>query len=73
MLCSELYKVSAAPSCEIVPLIYREQYVSFARGYQFDEYIGGQAVKDYIAYFVILSGDAEIGRSNTALIRTIRS
>ena len=72
ILCAEFYKVKAAPSCEIVPLIYRDNYVSFAKGYQFDEYIGGMAAKDYIAYFNVYYGDEIIGYSNRAVIRTIK-
>jgi len=71
ILCSELYKVQAAPTCEQVPLIYRDNYVSFARGYQFDEYIGGQAAKDYLAYYDIYLGDTAIAHSNVAVIRTV--
>jgi hypothetical protein len=72
ILCAELYKVQAAPACEIVPIIYRNGFVSFARGYQFDEYIGGQAAKDYIAYYGIFLADTRLGESNRAVIRTVK-
>ncbi len=72
VLCSEMYKVQAAPSCEIVPIVYREKYVSFARGYQFDEYIGGQAAKDYTAYYNVYVGNTIIAYSNRAVIRTVK-
>jgi len=70
-LCAEFYKVQAAPSCEIVPTIYRGRYASFAKGYQYDEYIGGMAAKDYIAYYNVYAGDTLIGASNKAVIRTV--
>ncbi len=72
ILCSELYKVAAAPSCERVPIVYRNNYVSFARGYQFDEYIGGMAAKDYLAYYDVFAGEVPIARGNKAVIRTVK-
>lgn len=70
-LCSEYAKIKAAPVCESVPLLYRDNMVTFARGYQFDEFIGGQAAKDYIAYYTIYAGDTVIANSNRANIRTV--
>ena len=70
-LCSEYAKIQAAPVCETVPLLFRDGMVTFARGYQFDEYIGGQAAKDYIAYYTIYAGDTVIANSNRANIRTV--
>ncbi len=72
ILCSELYKAQAAPSCETVPIIYRNNYVSFARGYQFDEYIGGNAAKDYIAYYDVYVSNTKVATSNVAVIRTTK-
>ena len=72
VLCSELYKVTAAPTCEIVPIVYRPNYISFARGYQFDEYIGGQAAKDYIAWYDVFVGNTLVATSNRAVIRTVK-
>ncbi|MEM3154311.1 MAG: hypothetical protein QW165_01955 [Candidatus Woesearchaeota archaeon] len=72
VLCAEYYKVPAAPACEVVPLVYQDKYVTFARGYQFDEYIGGMAAKDYIAYFTIYAGETPVGYSNKAVIRTVK-
>jgi len=71
-LCSEMYKVGGAPTCETVPLTYRDRYVSFAKGYQFDEYIGGVAVKDYIAYYDVYAGETSVAHSNVAVIRTVK-
>ena len=71
VLCAELYKVQAAPACEIVPIIYRDKYVSFARGYQYDEYIGGQAAKDYAAWYDVYVADTLVATSNKAVIRTV--
>ncbi len=71
VLCAEYYKVAAAPACEVVQLNYQNKYVTFARGYQFDEYIGGMAAKDYAAYYTIYAGEAPIGYSNKAIIRTV--
>jgi hypothetical protein len=72
VMCAEFYSMPAAPSCETVPLIYRDNYVSFARGYQYDEYIGGMAAKDYVAFYDIYTGDTKVGSSNKAVIRTIK-
>jgi len=72
VLCAEYYKVQAAPACERVQLLWRDNYVSFARGYQFDEYIGGMAAKDYVAYYTIFAGEAPVGYSNKAVIRTVK-
>ncbi len=72
VLCSEFYKVTAAPACELVPVIYRGGYVSFAKGYQYDEYIGGLAAKDYIAYYTVYAGETPVGFSNKAVIRTVK-
>ncbi len=73
ILCSELYKVKAAPACQRVQTIYRDNYMSFAAGFASDEYIGGMAVKDYLAYYVIKAEDTVIGHSSTAVIRTVNS
>ncbi len=73
VLCAELYKVTAAPACEIVPIIYKERYVSFAKGYQFDEYIGGFAAKDYIAWYDVYVANTLVATSNRAVIRTVKS
>jgi hypothetical protein len=73
VLCAELYKVAAAPACEVVPLVFQDKYVTFARGYQFDEYIGGMAAKDYVAYYTIYAGEPAVGYSNKAVIRTVRN
>lgn len=69
-LCSEM-KDFPKPACEVVPLLFRDNYVSFARGYKYDEYIGAQAVKDYTAYYVVYSGDTAIAKSPQARIRTV--
>ncbi len=72
VMCAEYYKVVAAPACERVPILYRDNYVSFARGYQSDEYIGGMAAKDYVAYYDVYAGDTAIAHSNKAVIRTVK-
>jgi len=71
-LCAEFTKVQAAPACEFVSLLFKNKYVSFARGYQFDEYIGGMAVKDYTAYYTVYANDKPIAHSNRAVVRTVR-
>jgi hypothetical protein len=73
VLCAELYKVAAAPACEVVPLVFQDKYVTFARGYQFDEYIGGMAAKDYVAYYTVYAGEPAVGYSNKAVIRTVKN
>lgn len=72
VLCAEYYKVAAAPACEVVQLVFRDKYATFARGYQFDEYIGGMAAKDYVAYYTVYAGEAPVGYSNKAVIRTVK-
>ncbi len=72
VLCAELYKIPAAPSCETVETIYRQNYVSFAKGYVYDEYIGGMAAKDYIAYYDVYLGETRVASSNRAVIRTVK-
>lgn len=71
VLCAEFYKVQAAPACETVPIIYKDGYVTFAKGYQFDEYIGAMAAKDYIAYYDVYAGQTKVASSNKAVIRTV--
>jgi hypothetical protein len=72
ILCAQLSTAMAAPACENVPIIFKENYVSFARGYQDDEFIGGMAAKDYTAYYEVYAGNKPIAISNKAVIRTVR-
>jgi hypothetical protein len=72
-LCAENYKVpTPAPVCQPVELTYSQGMISLAVGFTFDEYIGGMAAKDYLAYFVVYSGDAKVAESEKAVIRTVR-
>lgn len=70
-LCAELVDFPAKPACEVVPVIFREGYVSFARGYKYDEYIGAQAAKDYTAYYTVYVGDTVVANGPKARIRTV--
>jgi len=70
-LCAELVDFPAKPACEVVPIAFRDKYVSFARGYKYDEYIGAQAAKDYTAYYTVYVGDTVVGNGPKARIRTI--
>ncbi|RMD58589.1 hypothetical protein D6825_00285 [Candidatus Woesearchaeota archaeon] len=70
-LCAELRDYDIAPVCEIMPLSYKNNYVTFARGYASDEYIGGLAARDYTAYYNVYAGDTQIAVSNKAVIRTV--
>ncbi|MBW2969726.1 hypothetical protein KY319_01245 [Candidatus Woesearchaeota archaeon] len=72
VLCAEFYKIQAAPACESVPTIFRNGYVSFAKGYQYDEYIGAMAAKDYLAYYNVYAGNTLIATSPKAIIRTVK-
>lgn len=72
-LCAELSKGVGAVSCENIALVFRDRYVSFAKGYQFDEYIGGSAAKDYYAFYTVYVGDIKVAESNHAVIRTVKS
>jgi hypothetical protein len=70
-LCAELVDFPAKPACEVVPVLYRDGYVSFARGYKYDEYIGAQAAKDYTAYYTVYVGDTVVANGPKARIRTV--
>lgn len=70
-LCAELVDFPSKPACEIVQTLYREEYMNFARGYQFDEYIGAQAAKDYTAYYTVYVGDTAVANGPRARIRTV--
>lgn len=72
VLCAEFTKVPAAPACEPVPLAFQDGYVTFARGYQEDEFIGAMAAKDYAAYYVVYAKETPVAYSNKAIIRTVR-
>jgi hypothetical protein len=58
-LCTYAYKIAAAPlSCEQVPLSYKNNKISFARGYAPDYYIADQAAgTDFGALFVLANPD----------------
>ncbi len=71
VMCAEFYNMPSTPACELVPILYRGNYISFARGYQSDEYVGGMAAKDYVAYYDVYAGDVAIAHSNRAVIRTV--
>jgi len=71
VLCEELRDIPAAPACDTASLLYRDNYVHFARGYQFDEYIGAMAAKDYTAYYTVSVGNTTVANSNRAYIRTV--
>jgi len=69
-LCAELTKAVATPSCERVDTLYRENYVSFAKGYDEGEFIGGRVYKDYTAYYNVNFQGTQVAVSNKAVIRT---
>ena len=71
VLCAELTKATAAPACERVESIYRENYVSFAKGYGEGEYIGGRVYKDYTAYYNVFADQTQVAASNKAVVRTV--
>jgi len=72
-LCAENYKVpTPAPNCQPVELTFSQGMVSLAVGLKYDEYIGGMAAKDYLAYYVVYSGDAKVAESEKAVIRTVK-
>ena len=70
-LCAELTKAVAAPACERVEPIYRENYVSFAKGYDEGEFIGGRVYKDYTAYYNVFADQTQVAASNKAVVRTV--
>jgi len=72
-LCAENYNVpQPSPNCQPVELTYSQGTVAFAVGLKYDEYIGGMAAKDYLAYYVVYSGDAKVAESEKAVIRTVK-
>ena len=70
LLCSELSKVNVAPACEKISATFQNDFMSFAKGYTPDTFIGGIAAKDYTAYFDVFVGNTSIAVSNKAVIRT---
>lgn len=58
-LCTYSYKIKGAPLyCEIVPLIYSNNKIIFAKGYSPGEYIAGQAAgTDFGALFILANPD----------------
>ena len=59
-------------NCETVSLNYANGYVHFARGYDPDEYIGRQALKNYGAlYYIVSSEYGNIAQSPAAMIKVI--
>lgn len=71
-LCAEQYKIPAGPACMPVVLSFDGTYASFAVGLQHDEYVGGLAAKDYLAYYIVRSGEAVVAESNRAVVRTVK-
>lgn len=71
-LCAQLRDYELGDTCEYIPLTYREKYVSFARGYTDEEFIGGFAAKDYLAWYEVYAGDTRVAVSNKAIVRTVR-
>lgn len=71
-LCAQLKGYELAETCEYVPIVFRDRYASFARGYQEDEFIGGFAAKDYWAWYEVYAGDTRVAVSNRAIVRTVR-
>lgn len=59
-------------NCETVELNYANNFVSFARGYTYDEYIARQALKNYgVVYFIISPTYGNIAQSPTGIIKVI--
>jgi hypothetical protein len=71
-LCSYAYEIMGAPlRCERVPLSYADGSVRFVRGYDTDEFIGGQAQgTDFAAVFLVANREYGIlAASPTAFLR----
>lgn len=59
-------------NCEAVPLNYANGYVNFARGYNYDEFIARQALKNYgVVYFIVSPTYGNLAQSSTAMIKVI--
>ncbi len=58
-LCSYAYKIPSSPLfCELAPLSYSNNKISFANGYKPNYYIGNQAAgTDFAALFVLANAD----------------
>jgi len=72
-LCSYAYKYdNQILACDKPRMSFREGYVMFAVGYAEDEYIGGQAIRDFGAGFTIKSKTyGVIAESNEAIVNLV--
>lgn len=72
-LCSFVLSHPDMISCEkIIDLNFVDGYVTFARGYDFDEFIAGLAMRNFGAYYVVQSKEfGHITESNAAVINLV--
>ncbi len=72
-LCSYPYKLGTEVKfCEKLDLEFSNGRLYFARGYDSDEFIANQALRDFGAYFVVKSHEyGELVRSNVAIVNIV--
>lgn len=59
-------------NCETVELNYANNFASFARGYNYDEFIARQALKNYgVVYFILSPIYGNIAQSPTGIVKLI--
>lgn len=59
-------------NCETVELNYAGGYVQFARGYNYDEFIARQALKNYgVLYFIVSPTYGNIAQSPSVMVKVI--
>lgn len=72
-LCSFVSSQPEMIACEKVrDLNYIDGYLTFARGYDWDEYIGGMAMRNFGAFYRVKSQEfGEIAKSNSAVVELV--
>ena len=72
-LCSFVSSQPEMIACEKVrDLNYIDGYITFARGYDWDEYIGGMAMRNFGAFYRVKSPEfGEIAKSNSAVVELV--
>ena len=72
-LCSYVLSQPEMFGCErIRDLNFEDGYVAFARGYDYDEFIAGLAMRNFGAYYVVQSTEfGPVATSNKAVINLV--
>ncbi|MBD3304451.1 hypothetical protein GF343_04850 [Candidatus Woesearchaeota archaeon] len=72
-LCSYVLSQPEMSGCEkIRDLNFENGYIAFARGYDYDEFIAGLAMRNFGAYYVVKSTEfGQVAKSNKAVINLV--